>query len=126
MLTGLFISMYSIFESEARSASDLLQANQSLAAQIAEREQIEERLRRAHDEMEERVRARTADLRAANQSLEAEIGVRARAEAALRESSDLVRLLLDSIPEGVYGIDMQGKCTFCSPLLSPLIRLSTV
>jgi len=115
VLTGLFISKFSIFKSEAKNAADLLQANQSLAMQIAERELIADELRRAHDEMEQRVRARTTELVAANQSLEAEVGVRARAETALRESSDLVRLLLDSIPEGIYGIDTEGNCTFCNP-----------
>jgi diguanylate cyclase (GGDEF)-like protein/PAS domain S-box-containing protein len=38
-----------------------------------------------------------------------------QAEEALRESSERVRILLDSIPEGVYGIDLDGKCTFCNP-----------
>jgi PAS domain S-box-containing protein len=115
VLTGLFISKFSIFKSEARSATDLLRANQSLATQIAERQQIEEELRRAHADMEERVLARTADLNRANKALETEVAVRGRTEEALRESSELVRLVLDSIPEAVYGIDMQGNCTFCSP-----------
>ncbi len=34
LLTGLLISMFSIFKSEARSATDLLQANRLLAAQL--------------------------------------------------------------------------------------------
>jgi PAS domain S-box-containing protein len=38
-----------------------------------------------------------------------------QAEEKVRESDELVRLLLDSIPEAVYGIDMQGNCTFCNP-----------
>ena len=115
VLSGLFISTFSILKSEVRGTADLLQANRSLASEIAEREQIEERLRRAHDEMEERVRVRTADLGRANQTLEAQIAVRIWAEEELRKSSDLVRLLLDSIPEGIYGIDIQGRCTFCNP-----------
>jgi len=115
VLTSLFINTFSIFKAEARSAADLFEANQSLATQIAQREQIEKELWRAQEEMEERIRARTADFGRANQALEAEVGVRAQAEEALRESSDLVRLLLDSIPEGIYGIDIHGSCTFCNP-----------
>src|SRR5208282_1475664 len=115
VLTGLFISKFSILKSEARNAADLLQVNRSLAMQIAEREQIAEELRREHGNLEGRVLARTADLNTANKALETEVAVRGRAEQALRESSELVRLVLDSIPEGIYGIDMQGNCTFCSP-----------
>jgi len=40
---------------------------------------------------------------------------RKRVEQALRESSELVKLLLDSVPEAIYGIDMNGRCTFCNP-----------
>jgi two-component system sensor histidine kinase/response regulator len=40
---------------------------------------------------------------------------RERAQGALRESSELVMLLLESAPEAIYGIDLQGNCTFCNP-----------
>jgi diguanylate cyclase (GGDEF)-like protein/PAS domain S-box-containing protein len=40
---------------------------------------------------------------------------RKRAEEDVRESNELVRLVLDSVPEAVYGIDLHGKCTFCNP-----------
>ena len=44
-----------------------------------------------------------------------DITERKRAEEEARESSELVRLLLYSIPEAVYGIDTQGHCTFFNP-----------
>jgi len=35
-------------------------------------------------------------------------------EKALRERSETIRLLLDSTAEAIYGIDLQGRCTFCN------------
>ena len=40
---------------------------------------------------------------------------RKRTEDALRESEDKLRLLLDSIAEAIYGIDLELRCTFCNP-----------
>jgi PAS domain S-box-containing protein len=37
---------------------------------------------------------------------------RKRAEEALRESEELFLLLLQSTDQGIYGIDVEGKCTF--------------
>jgi PAS domain S-box-containing protein len=36
------------------------------------------------------------------------------AQQALRESEDKLRLLLDSTAEAIYGIDLEGRCTFCN------------
>jgi len=44
--------------------------------------------------------------------LEKEIAERRQFEQALRESDAQVRLLLDSAGEAIYGIDLQGACTF--------------
>ena len=44
-----------------------------------------------------------------------DISERKRGEEEVRKSNDLVRMVLDSVPEGVYGIDVQGDCTFCNP-----------
>jgi PAS domain S-box-containing protein len=40
---------------------------------------------------------------------------RKAAQQALRESEDKLRLLLDSTAEAIYGIDLEGRCTFCNP-----------
>jgi PAS domain S-box-containing protein len=40
---------------------------------------------------------------------------RVRVEQALQESEERLRLLLDSVAEGIYGLDAQGKCSFCNP-----------
>jgi PAS domain S-box-containing protein len=37
------------------------------------------------------------------------------------ESAELVRLLLDSAPQGIYGIDTNGLCTLCNPAALSLL-----
>jgi PAS domain S-box-containing protein len=34
---------------------------------------------------------------------------------SLHDTSELVKLLLDTVPEAVYGTDLQGNTTFCNP-----------
>ena len=69
VLAGLFISMASIFKSEAGNAA---------------------RLQRAQDELEARVLARTADLARANDALQVEVAERRRAEHAA-EAANLAK-----------------------------------
>jgi two-component system sensor histidine kinase/response regulator len=72
-------------------------------------------VRGQHETLETRVKERTQELTSANTKLADEVGERKRAEQALRESSELVVLLIDTIPEAIYGIDALGNCTFCNP-----------
>jgi PAS domain S-box-containing protein len=72
------------------------------------------RLRARAFELSRTVDERTKDLRG-------EVEERRRAEAELRESSELVLLLLDATPEAIYGIDVNGNCTFCNPSFLRLV-----
>lgn len=45
-------------------------------------------------------------------AIEHQKGLRGMAENALQESHDDLQLLLDSMAEGAYGVDVQGCCTF--------------
>ena len=44
-----------------------------------------------------------------------DISQRKRAEQAIRESEARVRLLLESTAEAIYGMDLEGRCTFANP-----------
>lgn len=46
---------------------------------------------------------------------------RRRTMGALRASQEQLRLLLDSTAEGIYGIDVEGMCTFCNPAAARML-----
>ncbi len=85
-------------------------------------EQIQNRdaeLRHASEDLERRVNERTLEL-------EQEVADRQRAQEALHESEGRIRLLLDSTAEAIYGIDREGKCTFCNPATLRLLGYEKV
>jgi PAS domain S-box-containing protein len=51
---------------------------------------------------------------------------RKKVEAELVESNELVRLLLDSTGEGIYGVDLAGSCTFANPACAKLLGFGCV
>ena len=82
---------------------------------ITERRRAEEELRRAHDELEVRVRQRTAELARANDALQGEIGERTRAEEALRTQSNVLRSILDNLPSAVIVVDEDERLPLSNP-----------
>jgi len=48
------------------------------------------------------------------------------ARDALRKADDLIRLLLNSTAEGIYGIDLDGNCTFANPACAKLLGFESV
>ncbi|MCK4508113.1 MAG: PAS domain-containing sensor histidine kinase [Desulfuromonadales bacterium] len=44
-----------------------------------------------------------------------------RTERGLKESMTQTTLLLNSAAEGIYGLDLEGKCTFCNPACLSLL-----
>ena len=47
-----------------------------------------------------------------------------RTAAALSESEEQIRLLLDSAAEGIFGVDLNGVCTFCNQACVSLLGFS--
>jgi PAS domain S-box-containing protein len=74
-----------------------------------ERRSIQDSLRKAHDDLERRVRERTADLVAANARLTNEIAERARAEVALSESERKWRNLFETSADAIIIASTDGS-----------------
>jgi len=87
-----------------------------IARDITEQKQIEERLRRARDDLDTRVRERTAELLTINRTLERQIAARVQAEIALRESEERFRQMAEHIREvfWVFGIE-EERLLYVSP-----------
>ncbi len=75
-----------------------------IATDISERSHIEEALREAHAELEQRVRERTSQLFATIETLHREIGERMQTEEALRQSEARYREVTDLISDSVYSV----------------------
>jgi len=78
---------------------------------ITERKRAEEELRKAHDELEMRVKERTAELAEANEELRTEIAERKRVEEQLRRLGKAV----ETMQLGVTITDMTGKIIYTNP-----------
>jgi PAS domain S-box-containing protein len=104
-------------------------ALETLAAQVGSaiaRVQAEEALRRAKDDLEIRVAARTAQLQQANEALEAELRVRTKIEQSLRQSEAKYRDLVEQIPAITYIISLNegNQLTYVSPQIETLLGFS--
>ena len=79
---------------------------------ISERIRAEEELKRAHDELEQRVQERTRELLEANKLLEQEIEERKRAEDDLEESEGRFGMLVESMRDALGVQDENGIITY--------------
>ena len=79
---------------------------------ISDRVESEDRLRQAYEELETRVKERTAMLEAANEAKEREIAERKRTEQTLRESEHRYQTLAGVAPVGIFHTNAQGNCLY--------------
>lgn len=83
-----------------------------LEMEIGLRLETEQKLARAHHQLEERVRERTIDLEDANLLLQREVRERHAAEEQFARLHREYELILNSAGEGIYGLDTEGRITF--------------
>ncbi len=86
-----------------------LQGFFAIAVDITERKMMEEQLRQAHSEMEQRVVARTEELLHANQTMQMEVNERKRAERELSEAQGFLHKVINSLPNPIFVKDENGK-----------------
>ncbi|MCA1567964.1 MAG: PAS domain S-box protein [Acidobacteria bacterium] len=92
---------------------------------IAERKRAEEALRRAKDELEERVAERTAELSLTNVMLLEQIAERERIEAALSESEARFRGVFENTTIGLYRTTPDGRILLANPAVLRILRYTS-
>lgn len=85
---------------------------QGISRDMTERKRVEVALRETHNELEDRVKERTAELERVNEQLRLELFQRLRTEEALRKSEEKYRDLAELLPEVVFETDAEGNITY--------------
>jgi PAS domain S-box-containing protein len=92
-----------------------------LQKELKERQRIEAVLQAAKDDLEERVAERTGALRFLNEQLQKELKERRQTEIALLISQERNELILNSMGEGLFGLNLQGEITFANQAAAKLL-----
>ncbi|MDM8526033.1 sigma-54-dependent Fis family transcriptional regulator [Desulfococcaceae bacterium HSG8] len=101
----------------------LKRINEQLNSEIMDRMRAEDALKKAHDELERRVEARTAELLKSNSQLIHEIDEHKQTLAHLKESEERYRLLTENVADGVCIIQ-EGNLVFVNPAFASIFSYS--
>ncbi len=95
--------------------------NQDYESEITGRKQAEQALQEAYNELEHRVKERTADLVKANEQLKQEVEERIEAENALRESKERYKLATGAARVGVWDWNIQTGEFYLDPNVKAIL-----
>jgi PAS domain S-box-containing protein len=90
---------------------------QGVMYDVTEHKNTEEMLQKAHDELETRVRQRTADLAQVVEELQKEIAERKHAEESLRKAEERFRTIFENTVVGLYRTTPDGQILMANPAL---------
>ncbi len=90
---------------------------QGIIKDITERKKAEEQLQKAHEELEIRVKQRTADLAKAVETLQKEVAERKHAEKSLRDAEVRFRSIFENTIVGLYRTTPNGQILLANPAL---------
>jgi len=79
---------------------------------LSERKRTEEALRKAHNELEQRVEERTAELAKVNDKLRRKIEERKQAEEELRKSEEKYMTMIKYSNDMIWTLDKEGRFTY--------------
>ena len=92
-----------------------------LGRDITERKRADEALQKAYDEMEQRIKARTADLANANEDLKQETIERKQAEKNLRIGQERYELATRAASVGVWDVNLQTNEFYLDPNVKAIL-----
>jgi PAS domain S-box-containing protein len=94
-----------------------ISGTQGIIKDVTERTKAEEQLRKAHEELEIRVKQRTADLAGVVEDLQNEIAERKLAEESLRNAEERFRTIFENTIVGLYRTTPDGRILLANPAL---------
>lgn len=112
-----------IFEPDEEMLGVLQQVGIQIG-RIIERKHAAEALSKSKEALEDRVREATAELTATNEYLNIEMKDRERADKSLRESEERLTRILETITEGVYFVNQEGRITFVNAAAEKIFGMS--
>jgi PAS domain S-box-containing protein len=114
-----------LLESIVNSMAPILRARLQGDSIERRRSQAEEALKKAHDELDQKVKERTAELTKINKKLKEEIEERRLAEGLLQESEEKYRLLIKMLPGVLYRGYPDWRVEFVDEKVAELTGYST-